>query len=71
MTALESVVMNTYARTEVCFVRGEGSTLWDDTGKEYLDCLGGLAVTALGHAPRRDPGDPVTSGTIDACLEPV
>jgi len=42
--------MNTYADPPVTFVRGEGSRLWDDTGKEYLDFLGGLAVTALGHA---------------------
>jgi predicted acetylornithine/succinylornithine family transaminase len=32
------------------FVRGEGTRLWDDTGKEYLDFLCGLAVTSLGHA---------------------
>lgn len=49
MSTESSVVMNTYARSEVCFVRGEGSVLWDSNGKEYLDCLGGLAVVALGH----------------------
>jgi predicted acetylornithine/succinylornithine family transaminase len=43
-------LMDTYARAEVTFVRGEGSLLWDDTGREYLDFLGGLAVTSLGHA---------------------
>jgi len=42
--------MHTYPDPPVTFVRGEGSRLWDDTGKEYLDFLGGLAVTALGHA---------------------
>jgi acetylornithine/N-succinyldiaminopimelate aminotransferase len=34
----------------VTFVRGEGSRLWDVEGKVYLDFLGGLAVTSLGHA---------------------
>jgi predicted acetylornithine/succinylornithine family transaminase len=34
----------------VTFVRGEGSRLWDDTGRRYLDFLCGLAVTSLGHA---------------------
>jgi predicted acetylornithine/succinylornithine family transaminase len=43
-------LMTTYAPTPVTFVRGEGSRLWDDTGKEYLDFLCGLAVTSLGHA---------------------
>ena len=31
------------------FVRGEGSTLYDDTGKAYTDYLGGIAVNALGY----------------------
>jgi len=43
-------VMQTYARLPVAFVRGEGSRLWDTEGREYLDFLGGLAVTSLGHA---------------------
>jgi predicted acetylornithine/succinylornithine family transaminase len=42
--------MDTYPPQPVTFVRGEGSLLWDDSGKEYLDFLCGLAVTSLGHA---------------------
>ena len=42
--------MQTYGRLPVAFVRGEGVRLWDSEGKEYLDFLGGLAVTSLGHA---------------------
>lgn len=30
--------------------RGEGSYVWDDHGKRYLDFLAGIAVNALGHA---------------------
>ncbi len=43
-------VMQTYGRIPVAFVRGEGTTLWDSEGKEYLDFLTGLAVTSFGHA---------------------
>lgn len=43
-------VMPTYGRYPVAFVRGDGVRLWDSEGREYLDFLGGLAVTALGHA---------------------
>ena len=43
-------VMQTYGRLPVAFVRGEGSYLWDSAGNRYLDFLGGLAVTSLGHA---------------------
>jgi predicted acetylornithine/succinylornithine family transaminase len=42
--------MNTYPPQAVTFVRGEGSWLFDDAGKRYLDFLSGLAVTSLGHA---------------------
>jgi acetylornithine/N-succinyldiaminopimelate aminotransferase len=42
--------MPTYAPAPVTFVRGEGSFLYDDQGRRYLDFLCGLAVTGLGHA---------------------
>ena len=32
------------------FVRGEGCRLFDDAGREYLDCIAGIAVCSLGHA---------------------
>ena len=43
-------VMQTYGRLPVAFVRGKGTKLWDTDNREYLDFLGGLAVTSLGHA---------------------
>jgi predicted acetylornithine/succinylornithine family transaminase len=42
--------MTTYPPQPVTFVRGEGSRLWDDQGRCYLDFLSGLAVTSLGHS---------------------
>ncbi len=42
-------IFGTYARFPVAFVRGDGCRLWDDTGKEYLDFLAGIAVCSLGH----------------------
>ncbi len=42
-------VMATYARQPVAFVRGEGCTLWDDEGREYLDFLAGVSVLNTGH----------------------
>jgi acetylornithine/N-succinyldiaminopimelate aminotransferase len=47
---MSSPLMPTYAPAKVMFVRGEGTQLWDDTGKRYLDFLSGLAVTSLGHS---------------------
>ena len=47
---MSSYVMGNYPPQPVTFVRGAGSRLWDVDGKVYLDFLGGLAVTSLGHA---------------------
>lgn len=49
-TPAAPVLMPTYPPPPVTFVRGEGSRLWDDAGRCYLDFLGGLAVTSLGHS---------------------
>jgi len=42
--------MNTYARLPITLVRGQASRVWDDSGKEYLDFISGIAVNTLGHA---------------------
>ncbi|MGL6019039.1 MAG: aspartate aminotransferase family protein [Gibbsiella quercinecans] len=39
-----------YAPADFILVRGEGSQLWDQQGKSYIDFAGGIAVNALGHA---------------------
>jgi acetylornithine/N-succinyldiaminopimelate aminotransferase len=44
-------LMNITARPPTVFVRGEGSWLWDDSGKRYLDFIQGWAVNCLGHSP--------------------
>jgi acetylornithine/N-succinyldiaminopimelate aminotransferase len=44
-------LMDITARPRNVFVRGEGSWLWDDTGKRYLDFIQGWAVNCLGHSP--------------------
>lgn len=41
--------MNTYNRLPVAFVDGRGARIRDTEGKEYLDFLGGIAVSVLGH----------------------
>jgi len=46
----ETRLMTTYPPQPVTFVRGEGSRLWDEKGRSYLDFLSGLAVTSLGHS---------------------
>lgn len=44
-------LMRTAVRPETVFVNGQGSWLWDSSGRRYLDFVQGWAVNALGHAP--------------------
>jgi LysW-gamma-L-lysine/LysW-L-ornithine aminotransferase len=39
----------TYFKRKVVIVRGEGARLWDEAGKEYIDCVGGQGAANLGH----------------------
>jgi predicted acetylornithine/succinylornithine family transaminase len=43
-------VLQTYKRTPVVFVRGEGTRLFDSEGRAYLDFVSGIGVVVLGHA---------------------
>lgn len=45
----ESLLCRSYSRYPLAIVRGKGARLWDVDGKEYVDLLAGIAVTALGH----------------------
>jgi len=41
--------MQTFERVPLTIVRGKGPYVWDDEGRQYLDFVGGWAVTTLGH----------------------
>ena len=46
----QAYIANTYARFPVTIVKGKGSLVWDDTGKEYIDQSPGIAVDIFGVA---------------------
>jgi len=46
----DAVMMPNYGTPPVAFARGEGCRVWDVDGREYLDLIAGIAVSALGHA---------------------
>lgn len=49
----EQFLLPTYKRSQIVFTHGRGAYVFDSTGKQYLDFLGGIAVNALGHAHPR------------------
>ncbi|WP_419736898.1 aspartate aminotransferase family protein [Pseudomonas sp. COR18] len=51
MTA--ACLMTTYQPLDLGFVKGLGTRLWDQGGREYLDAVAGVAVTNVGHSHPR------------------
>ncbi|MGQ1888538.1 bifunctional acetylornithine/succinyldiaminopimelate transaminase [Serratia marcescens] len=48
-STFDQVILPVYAPAQFVPVSGQGSRVWDQQGKEYIDFSGGIAVTALGH----------------------
>jgi acetylornithine/N-succinyldiaminopimelate aminotransferase len=53
LTDAERFLLPTYKRQPFLITHGRGAYVYDSTGKQYLDFLGGIAVNALGHAHPR------------------
>ncbi|MFB2839066.1 aspartate aminotransferase family protein [Floridanema evergladense] len=49
-TNFDRFVMSTYGRFPLVLEKGEGSRVWDNEGREYLDFVAGIATCTLGHA---------------------
>jgi len=45
----DEVMVPNYAPSAVIPVKGQGSRVWDQTGREFIDFAGGIAVNCLGH----------------------
>jgi acetylornithine/LysW-gamma-L-lysine aminotransferase len=39
-----------YPKRQIAIVRGQGATVWDADGKQYIDCVGGQGAANFGHA---------------------
>jgi acetylornithine/LysW-gamma-L-lysine aminotransferase len=42
--------MNLYSKRNITIVRGRKSLLWDDEGRQYIDCTSGHGVASIGYA---------------------
>lgn len=52
-SVFDQVMVPNYAPSVVIPVKGAGSRVWDQNGREYIDFAGGIAVSALGHTHPR------------------
>lgn len=49
----EKSLQNNYGTPKLALAHGKGAYVWDVDGKKYLDMLGGIATTVVGHAHPR------------------
>ncbi|MGL1956777.1 MAG: aspartate aminotransferase family protein [Colwellia sp.] len=61
----DEVMTPNYAPSAIIPVRGQGSKVWDQQGKQYIDFAGGIAVSCLGHC------HPVLVGALKAQSEKI
>ena len=45
----KSFGIGVYASRGITLVKGSGATVWDDQGREYIDCTAGIGVASVGH----------------------
>jgi predicted acetylornithine/succinylornithine family transaminase len=45
--------LDVYGKRGITLARGRGSRLWDDEGREYIDCMSGHGAFNLGHSDPR------------------
>lgn len=59
-----------YSKRDVVLVRGEGARVWDDQGREYVDCVAGHGVAIVGHCnPAVVQAICQQAGTLITCSE--
>lgn len=63
MSTSPAPLVGVYAQPDLVLARGEGSWVWDEDGRRYLDFTAGIAVNALGH------GSPVVTDAIRSALD--
>ena len=49
----DTYVMNTYGRYDLVIDHAHGSIVYDKDGKEYIDCVAGIAVNNIGHTHKK------------------
>ena len=42
--------LEVFPKRDITLVRGRGAEVWDDRGRRYIDCVGGIGVANVGHA---------------------
>lgn len=45
----DTYLANVYQRFPITLARGKGAKVWDNNGREYIDCMGGYGVALVGH----------------------
>lgn len=46
---IDKYEVNVYPKRDIVIVKGSGAKVWDENGKEYIDCAVGIGVATIGH----------------------
>ena len=46
---IDKYEVNVYPKRDVVIVKGKGAKVWDENGKEFIDCAAGIGVATVGH----------------------
>jgi acetylornithine/LysW-gamma-L-lysine aminotransferase len=46
---IDQYEINVYPKRDIVIVCGKGAKVWDENGKEYIDCAAGIGVATVGH----------------------
>ena len=69
-TVEEAYTSGVYAKRDLAIVRGRGARVWDDEGREYVDCIAGIGVANAGHChPALGEAIAQQAHTIVSCPE--
>ena len=53
MNSEDRFMGNLYQRFPINISRGKGAKVWDNEGREYIDCMAGYGVALVGHCNDR------------------
>ncbi len=53
MNSEDQFIGNLYQRFPINISRGKGARVWDNEGREYIDCMAGYGVALVGHCNAR------------------
>ncbi len=60
----KKLILNTYSKKDINFIKGENATLFDNNGTKYIDFASGVGVVSIGHG-NKDIADTIYNQVLN------